>query len=858
MLRIGLGLFCFLRLTLLLDAARPLDAVLPAEERRSLQREALLVIELLQGLHYSDRPFSELDAHEFLDRYLDELDADHLILTAAEVDFIHHRFDRNLKPVYLFKGDLHPAFEIFDLFAERAAARCEWIDRRLGQPFDLGTDARQAVDRRKAARPATAADAEALWERWLRLQIIGEMLDGRNEPAAVDAVRASYLEYRKSIVQIDPLAVRERFLNSLLESFDPHSGYFSRDSARQFEVQMSGAVVGIGVELRGNHGRFFVDSVQPGGPADRCARISPGDEVISVAEAGAPPVMTAGRRLSELVELIGGAVNTPVTLGLRPQGTDQTISLTLNRARVEIASDHAQGAVVTVPGPDRARLIGLLTLPSFYGTSGEGASPASVSRDARELLTQFAARRVEAVVIDLRGNRGGLLPEAVQLTGLFQRGGPAALLRGLNGKVDEMRADNSTVDFTGPLVVLISHVSASASEAFAGALQCYRRAIIAGAATTFGKGTSQDFVDLRKLSPGPTAARDNWGTARVTRQFFYLPDGRSPQRSGVAADIVLSGFPESAPTEKDLPHALPPEAVASHLPAEPAAGTARVTPELLADLRAASRARQESLPEFALQRRAIAWHARRSAPAELSLQLDLRRRERADEDAARQALFMEGRALTETQAYAVTAVDLPLVAENNRVHQAALRSRTLADGSTCLNRFCWNVFYYQPRPDEAAREIRIDSLDFEGAEAIREPLAQAWSQASGHPLSLDQVATILSDLSRRRGNIVDPPDYPAIFRRQTGAEIDPHALAAGMDAFFRTAIEFDREARHDGLGLDIPLRESLRIAADWAARSATGREVSPTPPTTVAESTPGPPARTNPTAPASMPAPTDR
>ena len=119
MRRIILGLFCFCGLALAPACATPLDAILPADERRSLQHEALLVIELLQGLHYADRPFRDFSAHELLDRYVERLDRDHLMFTAPDLEFMHHRFDRDLKPVDLFKGDLHPAFEIFDLFAAR-------------------------------------------------------------------------------------------------------------------------------------------------------------------------------------------------------------------------------------------------------------------------------------------------------------------------------------------------------------------------------------------------------------------------------------------------------------------------------------------------------------------------------------------------------------------------------------------------------------------------------------------------------------------------------------------------------------------------------------------------------------------
>jgi carboxyl-terminal processing protease len=812
MRRTALGLLCFFWLAISPGAAVPLDATMRVDERRSLQREALLVIELLQGLHYSDRPFSDLGSPELLDRFLD-----HLMMTAQDVEFIHHRFDRNLKPVYLFKGDLHPAFEIYDLFAARALSRCAWIDQRLQQPLDLASDTRVAIDRRKAAWPAADDAADALWDRWLRLEVIHEILDGRDQAAAVTEVRRQYAEFRKQIADVDPLAVRERFLNALLEIFDPHSGYFSRDSAQQFDVMMSGAVVGIGVELRGFHGRFIVEAVQPGGPADRSGRVNPGDEIVSIAEAGAKPVEVSGRRLRELVELTGGAPGSRVTLALRPQGTGRPAEVALERARVEIARDHARGAVVAVPGGQTTVPIGVLTIPAFYGAGDDNVRTASLSADVRELLGQFHGRGVRAVVVDLRDNGGGLLDEAVKLAGLFIRKGPVMLVRGLDGKVEERRDDDPSIAFAGPLVILTSRNSASASEGFAGALQCYRRAVIAGAESTFGKGTAQDFIDLRKLASGaPVPHQETWGVLRVTRQFFYLPDGNTPQQKGIASDAVLPSFYSPEPMEKDLPHALPWGSIAAHLQTGVVQGTAAVTDDLLARLRAKASARINDLPEFALFKRAIEFHREWWTRKELSLQLDARKRERAGDDQTRAALRKERHDLDARLAYPTESVDLAVVTEAERIHQAALRARTLPDGSPCVNHFFWNVFYYELAPGGPVREVRIDSIDFGAFAADRASLAGAWSRATNLPMADAQVAAILADLKHRGPAADEAPDVPAVFRRQMGAEMDERILAAGMDAFVRKAIEFDGDVLRERPGMDVSLRESLRIAADWA------------------------------------------
>jgi carboxyl-terminal processing protease len=818
MRRIILAFLCFCGPSLAPGAAVLLDATLPAEERRSLQHEALLVIELLQGLHYSDRPFSDLAAPELLDRFLENLDRDHLMLTAPEVTFIHHRFDRDLKPVYLFKGDLHPAFEIYDLFATGALARCAWIDQRLQQPVDLASDATVTVDRRKAAWPGSDEEADALWDRWLRLAILQEMLDGRDQTAAIAEVRRHFAEARRQIADIDPLVVRERFLDTLLEIFDPHSGYFSRDSAQQFDVMMSGAVVGIGVDLRSIHGKFLIEAVQPGGPADRSGRINPGDELIAIAEAGGKPATVAGRRLRELVELVGGESGSKVTLTLRAQANDKPFDVSLDRARVEIARDHVRGAVVAVPAGPTTISVGVLTIPAFYGAGDASVRTASVSADVRELLRQFRSRGVGAVVIDLRNNGGGLIDEAVKLAGLFIRSGPVLLVRGLDSKVEERRDDDPAVAFGGPLAILTNRNSASASEGLAGALQCYHRAVIVGAETTFGKGTAQDFIDLRKLPPAAGVPfRETWGVLRVTRQYYFLPDGSTPQQKGVASGIVLPAYFSSDPLERDLRHALPAEAVAAHAPDDAVLGTSIVTEALLARLREKSSARINDLPEFTLLKRAIELHRRWRTRPEWSLRLDARQRERAADDQTRAALRREHQDLEARLAYPASPVDLAVVVDAERAHQAALRARTLPDGSPCVNHFCWNVFYYEAATGGPIREVRIDALDFDTFAADRAALAGAWTRATKRPMTEAQAAAILADLKHRNENPDDAPDVPAVFRGQMGAEGGDRILIAGREAFLRKAIELDGDVLLERPGLDVSLRESQRIAADWAS-----------------------------------------
>ncbi len=777
------------------------------------------MIQLLQGYHYSSRPFHELETPEFLDRYLERLDPDHLFLTANDVAFIHRRFDRNLKAVYLFSGDLHPAFEIYDLFTARALARCDWVDARLQQPIDLERPGELALDRRKAAWPANDPAADALWEQWLQLQVGGEILDGRSPERAADLIRERNDRARARIAGADPLVVREQFLNCLLEFFDPHSGYFARATADEFNIEMAGAVAGIGIDLKVADGRFFVQSVYPGGPCDLLGTVNPDDELLSIAEENAPAQPLAGLRLREVVRLARGPAGSKVTITLRPAGpagAPQSIALT--RARVDLPANHASGFVVFVPSAHGATPIGLIRLPAFYGSQLAEGTDTSMAEEVRELLKKLTERGARGIVIDLRENGGGLMHEAAKLAGLFLEGGPVVHAQGTDARAETLRDDDTSAVFAGPLIVLTSRQSASASEAFAGAMQCYRRALVVGAETTFGKGTAQSYIDVRDLTNVSPALKQLGGVARVTRQLYYLPDGRSPQLTGILSDISLPGYSfPGQQTEDQLPHALP---AASIPPPEPIPGPApalaRLTPELLESLRTRTAGRLAGLPEFALRQRLIAHYTELWSNTAIALPLAERRRQAAGQQERLNTLRLEQRQLGAQLAFPHERVDLAIVAAAREAHQQALRGRHLGDGAPCTNRYDRGVFYYPDPADGRINAIPVSALDLEDCRAAAATLAEAWSTATGAALDPARVRAILADLAHRREYPDPAADIPTLFRSHLAGPLDEPVLAAGLTAFFRAAIENDGDLLRALPQLNVPLRESLRLAADWA------------------------------------------
>ena len=808
-------------------APRPLETRLSRADRVTLQQEALIVIQLLQGYHYASRPFHELEAPEFLDRYLARIDSAHLFLTAADVEFIHRRFDRNLKAVYLFSGDLRPAFEIFDLFSARALARCDWVEARLQQPIALDRPGALAPDRDQAAWPADAAAADALWEQWLQLELGGELLDGRTLEQAVARARERNARFRARIVGADPLAVREQFFTCLLEFFDPHSGYFSRANADEFNIEMAGAVAGIGLDLRAVDGRFFVESVYPGGPCDQLGTVNPGDELLAIAEAAAAPKPLAGLRLREVVRLARGAPGSVLTLSVRPAGAASTpVSIELTRSRIELPASHASGFLLHVPSGAGATPVGLIRLPAFYGSRPGDATETSMAADVRELLERFAARDARAIVIDLRDNGGGLMLEAARLAGLFLEGGPLVHSQGTDARPETLRDETPTAAFAGPVVVLTSRQSASASEAFAGAMQCYGRALIVGGETTFGKGTAQSYIDIRDLTNVSPALQRLGGVARVTRQLYYLPDGRSPQLAGVASDIVLPTFVAPGDrTESQLPHALPATAIP---PPEPmpvlSPRLAQLTPALLQTLRTRTAERLAALPEFALRQRWLAFYREVSGETALALPLEQRRQQAAARETQRNELRAERLRIGAQSAFPAERIDLALVAAARDAHQSALRHRRTLGGEPCANRYDRGVFYHQAEGGPI-RAIPLAALDLADCRAAAATLAEAWTTATGISLQVDQVKALLADLAHQR-EFPDPAvDLPALMRRQLAQPLDGAALAAGLTAFVRAALVADGDQLRDLPLLDTSLRESLRLAADWA-------ESAPPPPAT--------------------------
>jgi carboxyl-terminal processing protease len=619
----------------------------------SLKFEAQTLIRLLEEVHYNRDAVSEARYAEVIPDYMANLDGQHLFFYESD----KHTFIERHQPESLYwtitsMGKIDPAYTIFSVYQKRVTERVAWIQEELKKSFDFETSDTYLIDRAKSVWPATPADADVLWNQRLRFELIKELLNKKTIDEAKEIVAKRYARLLKNMSDIESADISEMFLGSIAHLYDPHSTYFSADTYEDFGIQMRLQLVGIGALLGIEEDQCVIKDIIPGGPADLDKQLKPNDKIISVAQEGAEPVEIIGMKLRKIVDMIRGTKGTQVRLMVESSeggGSGTRKEIVLTRNVVNLDSSRAHAAIFEVPDAEgRISPIGVITLPTFYGpdVSSDGKAQNSATKDIEELITRLKAARVKGLVLDLRRNGGGLLSEAISLTGLFIKNGPVVQVRSYSGEIKVDDDEDSTVAYDGPLAVLVSRFSASASEIVAGALQNYGRAIIVGDSSTHGKGTVQTVLELRRvpgLNFGFNTPREETksGATKLTVQKFYLPNGASTQLKGVVPDIILPAIEDYLPIgESDLPHALSWDHIpSSHFDGRPLA------PSALSPLLTASALRQDELAEFAYLRRTINWFKTRQEQKAVSLNLAERKQQKAEDEAFKKAMKVEKKQL---------------------------------------------------------------------------------------------------------------------------------------------------------------------------------------------------------------------
>src|SRR5213596_1808427 len=516
----------------------------PASSRETV---AMSVGRLLEEGHYTRHKLNEEVSKKFLQTYLEMLDFSHLFFTQQDVDAITAKYGNSMAGDILL-GTLKPGYEIYVLYTKRVDERVAKIKELLKQPIDFKSNTTVELSRQKSQWPKNEAEADQLWRGRIANELLQEHLSEHPIEPAPQLVARRYDRLARNVHEQDKDEQIKLFLDALAQAYDPHSEYLSKADMKNFSINMGLSLVGIGAMLRSEDGYAKIESLVPGGPAQADGRLKVGDRITAVAQGPADYVDVREMRLDKVVEMIRGKKGTRVRLLVIPaDATDPSRrkNVELVRDEIKLKDQEARADIIIKKDENGDPVkLGWLKLPSFYADMDRHQK--STTRDVLALLKRLKKENIAGLVVDLRKNGGGSLEEALSLTGLFLKSGPIVQTKDYNGSIRISSDPDSGIAYSGPLVVVTSRQSASASEIFAAALQDYGRAVVVGDKNTFGKGTVQTILPIGRFASLLGSHSEEDGALKLTIQKFYRVAGGSTQLHGVASDIVL-------PSLSDLP-----------------------------------------------------------------------------------------------------------------------------------------------------------------------------------------------------------------------------------------------------------------------------------------------------------------
>jgi carboxyl-terminal processing protease len=600
-----------------------------------------VTVSLLARSQLAHHPLDAQLAGKLLDRYMDALDGTRSLFLRSDVDELAP-LRATLAQKTRVDGDTQAAHVIFARYLERLRQQVAFDTQLLrGAPLTFEGQDRAPIDREHAERPADLAAAHELWRQQLRAEYLEEKLAAKPSHDIAAALIKRHEQQLKTMSELGDDEVLEVYLDALAHVYDPHSDYLGKESMESLSISLHLSLFGIGAALGMDDGLCTIRELVPGGPAALSGALKPGDRIVAVAQDGKAPVDVTSMPLTRIVALIRGPKGTVVTLTILPAaGARKTVRLT--RAEVKLEDQQAKARIVELPraGGGKPLRLGVIDLPSFY-SGGDDNRRHGATADVARLLAKLEEEKVEGVVLDLRRNGGGSLQEAVDLTALFVGDGPVVQTRDADNAIDVEASKGATARYTGPLIVLISRFSASASEIVAGALQDYGRAIVVGDPSTFGKGTVQTIMPLdRVMDQAGLSHAEDPGALKLTISKFYRPSGASTELRGVASDIVIPAVSGAVPVgESKLVDPLPWDTV----PAARYKPFGAVAPHLAA-LRDASARRVAAHPAFDDLRAEIARLKTRLEENSVTLNEAQRRRERTEQKTFEKAIAAKAEA----------------------------------------------------------------------------------------------------------------------------------------------------------------------------------------------------------------------
>lgn len=544
-----------------------------------------LIAQMMEQIHLSKLPLDDTIADRAFKQYVDSLDPLKDYFMQSDIDEFEIQkvqIDDKLR-----KGEFDIALNVFRRFLERVDQRTELALKMIEAPHDFTVDEELITDPDVLTFAKTEQEIADKWRRRIKYSLLvlrtnsdeskkkkakKEAADSKSESDSSteekpktkkkpdppeEILRKRYRAFGRRMHQMDTEDVIERYISAVTNSFDPHTSYMSKKTYDNFIIMMGLELEGIGATLQGtDDGYTTIKAIVKGGAAGKQGDLQVEDKIYAVGQGnedgrsldpklarkhGTDFVDVTGMRLDDVVAMIRGEAGTTVRLSVMSENDGELHTVSIVREKIKLEDQAARGEVFE----EGNKKIGVIELPSFYADMSGNGGGRSTTRDVRKIINDFNSKNVDALILDLRMNGGGSLPEAINLTGLFIDLGPVVQVKNLNGRIDKMDDENQGMAWSKPLVVLTSKFSASASEILAGAIQDYDRGLIVGDTTTHGKGTVQSLRNLSEIIARAPGVPCKHGALKITTAQFYRPNGDSTQKRGVLSDIVLPSLSDN-------------------------------------------------------------------------------------------------------------------------------------------------------------------------------------------------------------------------------------------------------------------------------------------------------------------------
>ena len=631
------SLFDIAFLTLIFVACSPnLQSKNELQPTALMKHETKWLVEALEKAHYSKVSIKNLDRDGFIDHYLQKLDNQKLYFINSEVEGFKKSYEPTLV-TYFEQGNLFPGFEIYNSYKSNSLERIKWAIEFLTEYPKLDSNRTYAPDRTELDWASSVKELDETWKNLITFEFLNETLAKLDTNETLDDISESnltaakqesqkvllkrYSRWQKNLEEFEAGDVQELYLTALTQMFDPHTTFMNLKEKEKFDQQMNNEFVGIGARLSDEDGYCTIKGLLPGGPAEASRELETNDIILKVAQSDGDFVDVVDMKLPKIVELIKGPKDTVVRLEIRPVNNPSTSKVvSIIRDKIKLTENLASGKIHQVQNGKTIKRIGVVELPSFYGSSGNGPK---ATDDVEEIISKFKNSGIEGIILDLRRNGGGYLSEAVNLAGLFISRGPVVQVKNTDGSIRKKFDFNPKLAWNGPLAILVSRFSASASEIVAGALKNHSRAIIIGDPTTHGKGTVQSLIQMN-LPFNFNHANIKKSAAKITIQKYYLPSGSSTQIYGVESDIVMPTINTFRPIgESDLDYALKSDTI-------PPVNSRRPQNEFVYDihnlmkLKEFSQKRQNTYEEFDYLKDSVEWFKQKQKEKVMSLNLSER------------------------------------------------------------------------------------------------------------------------------------------------------------------------------------------------------------------------------------------